>query len=144
MAVHFKFKSAREFDKLDIEGPFITVSSLKDKIIEAKNLGKGADFDLVLTNNQTGEGEHLRPRFLLTVLVILSRVLSSSPWRHWRLSLSSFGLAFSARFVRLISLFVIVQVHAFCVFEFVCIGQQLKSFHHKRPHLICLLCRLSR
>lgn len=59
MAVHFKFKSAREFDKLDIEGPFITVSSLKDKIIEAKNLGKAADFDLVLTNNQTGEGERL-------------------------------------------------------------------------------------
>jgi protein MPE1 len=57
MAVHFKFKSARDFDKVNIEGPFIPVSALKDRIVEAKNLGKVADFDLVLTNAQTGEGK---------------------------------------------------------------------------------------
>ncbi|GAQ80672.1 hypothetical protein KFL_000590250 [Klebsormidium nitens] len=80
MAVHFKFKSAREFDKLDIEGPFITVSSLKDKIIEAKSLGKGADFDLVLTNNQTGE-EYIDEGFLVpkNTSIIVKRVPATRP-----------------------------------------------------------------
>lgn len=60
MALHFKFRSAVEYDSVNIEGHFISVASLKDKIIEAKNLGKGTDFDLLITNAQTGEGMNLR------------------------------------------------------------------------------------
>ncbi|KAJ9556376.1 hypothetical protein OSB04_010990 [Centaurea solstitialis] len=55
MAVHYKFKSAKDFDSISIEGHFITVGNLKDKIFESKKLGKGKDYDLVVINAQTNE-----------------------------------------------------------------------------------------
>lgn len=59
MAVHFKFRSAVEYDSIDIEGPFISIASLKEKIVEHKNLGRATDFDLLITNAQTSEGKIL-------------------------------------------------------------------------------------
>ena len=56
MAVYYKFKSAKDYDSISIDGHFITVASLKEKIFENKHLGKGTDFDLVVTNAQTNEG----------------------------------------------------------------------------------------
>ncbi|BFI08027.1 E3 ubiquitin-protein ligase RBBP6 [Marchantia polymorpha subsp. ruderalis] len=75
MALHFKFRSAVEYDSVNIEGHFISVASLKDKIIEAKNLGKGTDFDLLITNAQTGE-EYSDDAFLVpkNTSVIIKRV----------------------------------------------------------------------
>ncbi|XP_039016661.1 E3 ubiquitin ligase PQT3-like isoform X2 [Hibiscus syriacus] len=55
MAVYYKFKSARDFDSIAMDAPFISVGTLKEKIFESKHLGRGTDFDLVVTNAQTNE-----------------------------------------------------------------------------------------
>ncbi|XP_004299417.1 PREDICTED: E3 ubiquitin-protein ligase RBBP6-like isoform X2 [Fragaria vesca subsp. vesca] len=55
MAVYYKFKSARDYDSIAMDGPFISVGILKEKIFESKHLGRGTDFDLVVTNAQTNE-----------------------------------------------------------------------------------------
>ncbi|KAJ0602830.1 putative transcription factor interactor and regulator CCHC(Zn) family [Helianthus annuus] len=55
MAVYYKFKSAKDYDSIPIDGHFITVASLKEKIYESKQLGRGTDYDLVVTNAQTNE-----------------------------------------------------------------------------------------
>ncbi|CAM6098735.1 unnamed protein product [Calypogeia fissa] len=75
MSIHFKFRSAVEYDSVNIEGHFVSVINLKDKIIEAKNLGKGTDFDLLITNAQTGE-EYTDDAFLVpkNTSVIIKRV----------------------------------------------------------------------
>lgn len=56
MAVYYKFKSARDYDSIPMDGPFISVGTLKEKIFESKHLGRGKDFDLLVTNAQTNEG----------------------------------------------------------------------------------------
>ncbi|XP_027335778.1 E3 ubiquitin ligase PQT3-like isoform X2 [Abrus precatorius] len=58
MAVYYKFKSARDYDSIPMDGPFISVGTLKEKIFESKHLGRGTDFDLVVTNAQTNEEYH--------------------------------------------------------------------------------------
>ncbi|KAH9777164.1 E3 ubiquitin ligase PQT3-like [Citrus sinensis] len=55
MAVYYKFKSARDYDSIPMDGPFISVGTLKEKIFESKHLGRGKDFDLLVTNAQTNE-----------------------------------------------------------------------------------------
>ncbi|XP_062200293.1 E3 ubiquitin ligase PARAQUAT TOLERANCE 3-like isoform X2 [Phragmites australis] len=55
MAVYYKFKSARDYDSIPIEGQFISVANLKERIFESKHLGRGADFDLMISNAQTDE-----------------------------------------------------------------------------------------
>ncbi|GLJ17719.1 hypothetical protein SUGI_0309190 [Cryptomeria japonica] len=55
MAVYYKFKSAKDYDSVPIEGQFISVAILKEKIFESKHLGRGTDFDLVISNAQTNE-----------------------------------------------------------------------------------------
>ncbi|KAJ4796701.1 hypothetical protein LUZ62_047947 [Rhynchospora pubera] len=55
MSVYFKFKSAKEFNSLPIEGQFISIGNLKERIFESKHLGRGNDFDLVVSNAQTNE-----------------------------------------------------------------------------------------
>ncbi|KAL2642125.1 hypothetical protein R1flu_009712 [Riccia fluitans] len=78
MALHFKFRSAVEYDSVNIDGHFISVAALKEKIIEAKNLGKGTDFDLLITNAQTGE-EYSDDAFLVpkNTSVIIKRVAAT-------------------------------------------------------------------
>jgi E3 ubiquitin-protein ligase RBBP6 len=56
MAIRFKFRSAVEFDSVQIEGNGIRISALKERILQQKNLGKGPNLDLVITNAETGEG----------------------------------------------------------------------------------------
>nr|XP_043628323.1 E3 ubiquitin ligase PARAQUAT TOLERANCE 3-like isoform X2 [Erigeron canadensis] len=55
MAVYYKFKSAKDYDSVPIDGHYITVASLKEKIYESKQLGRGTDYDLVVTNPQNDE-----------------------------------------------------------------------------------------
>lgn len=55
MAVYYKFKSAKDFDSVPIDGHFISVANLKEKIFETKHLGRGTDFDLMVSNAQTNE-----------------------------------------------------------------------------------------
>lgn len=56
MAVYYKFKSAKDYDSVAIDGHFISVGYLKEKVFESKQLSRGTDFDLVITNAQTDEG----------------------------------------------------------------------------------------
>uniref|UniRef100_K3X144 Uncharacterized protein n=1 Tax=Globisporangium ultimum (strain ATCC 200006 / CBS 805.95 / DAOM BR144) TaxID=431595 RepID=K3X144_GLOUD len=55
MSIHFKFKSAKEFDTVTFPGTVIRVLDLKKAIIEKKKLNKGLDFDLVITDAQNGK-----------------------------------------------------------------------------------------
>jgi len=55
MSVYYKFKSARDFDSILIDGHFISVASLKERIFESKHLGRGTDFDLMVSNAQSNE-----------------------------------------------------------------------------------------
>ncbi|KAF6162721.1 hypothetical protein GIB67_028990 [Kingdonia uniflora] len=64
MAVYYKFKSAKDFDSINIEGHFISVLNLKEKIFESKHLGRGTDFDLMVSNAQTDE-EYLDEEMLI-------------------------------------------------------------------------------
>ena len=58
MAVRFKFRSSLSFDTVDIEGrPSISIRDLKSKIIRFKNLNLFQDFDLVLSDALTGQGQ---------------------------------------------------------------------------------------
>ena len=56
MSIHYKFKSAIAYDTITFDGPYISVTELKKNIFEQKKLGKATDFDLQITNAQTGEG----------------------------------------------------------------------------------------
>ncbi|KAL4339322.1 hypothetical protein GQ457_08G026410 [Hibiscus cannabinus] len=75
MAVYYKFKSARDFDSIAMDGPFISVGTLKERIFESKQLGRGKDFDLVVTNAQTNE-EYLDEAILIpkNTSVLIRRV----------------------------------------------------------------------
>jgi hypothetical protein len=59
--VQFKFKSANEFDTLWFDGEGISLNDLKARILEQKKMvpvgrgGKIADFDLAISNAQTGD-----------------------------------------------------------------------------------------
>lgn len=57
MSVHYKFKSALDYDTISFDGLHISVADLKKEIIQKKKLGKTQDFDLQITNAQTKEGE---------------------------------------------------------------------------------------
>lgn len=65
MAVYYKFKSAKDYDSILIDGHFITLTNLKQQIFENKHLGRGTDFDLLVTNAQTGEGLFFTTIFLV-------------------------------------------------------------------------------
>ena len=58
MAIHFKFKSAKQYDSIDIGGDLssLSVLDLKNAISLKKGL-LGQDYDLVLANAQTEEGK---------------------------------------------------------------------------------------
>ncbi|XP_074268931.1 E3 ubiquitin ligase PQT3-like [Silene latifolia] len=75
MAVYYKFKSAKDYDSITIDGHFITVANLKERIFESKHLGRGTDFDLVVTNAQTNE-EYLDEAMLIpkNTSVLIRRV----------------------------------------------------------------------
>jgi len=60
MAIHFKFKSAKQYDSVDIGAGLTSISvfDLKNAIGVQKGL-IGQDYELVLTNAQTEEGKCL-------------------------------------------------------------------------------------
>ena len=59
MAVYYKFKSERDYYSIPVDVPFISVGTLKRKIFLTK-IGKGKDYDILVTNAQTNEGGFLR------------------------------------------------------------------------------------
>ena len=58
MAVHYKFKSAKDYDTIQFEGSVISVGDLKQRIIEQKKLDKAKDFDLKFSNVESKEGKN--------------------------------------------------------------------------------------
>ncbi|KAK7086675.1 hypothetical protein SK128_025024, partial [Halocaridina rubra] len=55
MSVHYKFKSAVEYDTLPVDGLNISLADLKEAIILQKRLGKSQPYDLQITNAETKE-----------------------------------------------------------------------------------------
>lgn len=56
MSVHYKFKSALDFETISFDGLHISVADFKKEVINKKKLGKTQDFDLQITNAQTKQG----------------------------------------------------------------------------------------
>lgn len=59
MSVHYKFKSALDYDTVSFDGLHISVSDLKKAIFHQERIGKNMNFDLQITNAQTKEGLYL-------------------------------------------------------------------------------------
>jgi hypothetical protein len=78
MAIHFKFKSEKDFTTLPIEGNFISVGNLKLAIVEQQMVGRTADFDLAISNAQTAEGSI--PLYRVCVLTICRLQGRSRPY----------------------------------------------------------------
>lgn len=74
MAIYYKFKSAKAYDTISMDGPFISVGFLKEKIYETKHLGSGKDLDIVISNAQTNEGLSSSFIYLSHVFCSLSNV----------------------------------------------------------------------
>lgn len=68
MSVHYKFKSALEYDTVTFDGLHISVKDLKNAIIQQKRIGKNTDFDLQVTNAQTKESMLIKSKSKLKVL----------------------------------------------------------------------------
>ncbi|XP_024525023.1 E3 ubiquitin ligase PARAQUAT TOLERANCE 3 isoform X1 [Selaginella moellendorffii] len=65
MAVHYKFKSAKDFDSVPIDEHCISIGKLKEKILLKLKLGNASsDFDLVVSKPDTDE-EYLDEEFML-------------------------------------------------------------------------------
>mmetsp|Transcript_35799 Transcript_35799/g.113128 ORF Transcript_35799/g.113128 Transcript_35799/m.113128 type:complete len:462 (-) Transcript_35799:45-1430(-) len=79
-SVHFKFKSALNYDTVSFDGVFISVSELKKSIADKKHLPKGSEAELVVCDAQTNE-EYSDDGFLLpkNTSVIVRRVPGLKP-----------------------------------------------------------------
>jgi hypothetical protein len=56
MAVYYRYKSERDFDSIDINVPFISIGSFKQRIFESARYGWVKDFDFAVINAHTNEG----------------------------------------------------------------------------------------
>jgi hypothetical protein len=82
-AVHFKFKSSRDFETIAFENDFISIADLKVAIVERKRLNCGEGFDLDIKDAQTGESKF--PRSCCSArshftFVISVAILQGSTW----------------------------------------------------------------
>ena len=57
-SVFFRFKSSKEPTRVAFDGTGISVFELKREIITMNKLGDGTDFDLIISTEDTNEGEH--------------------------------------------------------------------------------------
>ncbi|GBP41990.1 E3 ubiquitin-protein ligase RBBP6 [Eumeta japonica] len=85
MSVHYKFKSALDYDTVTFDGLHISVGDLKAAISQQKRIGKTSDFDLQITNAQTKEvytdDTTLIPKN--TSLLVARIPLSQQPKKQW-------------------------------------------------------------
>lgn len=56
-SVFFRFKSQKEPSRITFDGTGISVFELKRDIITTNKLGDGSDFELVISAEDTNEGE---------------------------------------------------------------------------------------
>ncbi|RWS16066.1 E3 ubiquitin-protein ligase RBBP6-like protein [Dinothrombium tinctorium] len=84
MSVHYKFKTCLNYDKVTFDGVHISVGDLKKAIMQQKKIGKSADFDLQITNQQTKEvydnDDLLIPK---NTTVIVARIPVTGSKKHW-------------------------------------------------------------
>uniref|UniRef100_A0A7S1PHR6 DWNN domain-containing protein n=1 Tax=Percolomonas cosmopolitus TaxID=63605 RepID=A0A7S1PHR6_9EUKA len=73
-SIFYKFKSARDYDTIPLDGPFMTCSKLKQSIMLQKNLAKSADFDLKVEDVQTRREYHENSKIQANTSVLISRV----------------------------------------------------------------------
>lgn len=57
-SVFFRFKSQKEPSRITFDGTGISVFELKRDIITANKLGDGSDFELVVSDEDTKEGQY--------------------------------------------------------------------------------------
>ena len=57
MSVHYKFKTAVDFDTIRFDGLQISLADLKTQIYQHKKLTKTTEFNLQVKNAQTDEGK---------------------------------------------------------------------------------------
>lgn len=57
--IHYKFKSAKDYDTFNFDGAGVPVWELKSEIITAKKLGKSNDYELIISNAQNQQGIQL-------------------------------------------------------------------------------------
>ncbi|KAI5651867.1 DWNN domain-containing protein [Phthorimaea operculella] len=85
MSVHYKFKSALDYDTVTFDGLHISVGDLKAAISQQKRIGKTSDFDLQITNAQTKEvyvdDQTLIPKN--TSLLVARVPLAQQPKKQW-------------------------------------------------------------
>lgn len=55
--IFYKFRSAKDYDSYTFEGAGVPVWELKNEIVQQKHLERSTDFDLLISNAQTGEGK---------------------------------------------------------------------------------------
>ena len=56
-SVFFRFKSQKEPSRVTFDGTGISVFELKREIISQNKLGDGADFELIITSEDSNEGK---------------------------------------------------------------------------------------
>ena len=76
--IHYKFRSALEYDTITFDGLSISLADLKHSIITQKKFGKSTDFDLEVTNAQTKES-----KWLIVKYYIQDAFYSSSSHSSW-------------------------------------------------------------
>lgn len=66
-AIFYRFKSQKEFSRISFDGSHmgLTVFDIKRDIIQTEKLGSGADFDLRISNADSGNG-----MFTTTILIM--------------------------------------------------------------------------
>ena len=60
-SVFFRFKSQKEPSRVAFDGTGISVFELKREIILMNDLGNGTEFELVISSEDTDEGESRHP-----------------------------------------------------------------------------------
>ncbi|XP_059471341.1 E3 ubiquitin-protein ligase RBBP6 [Neocloeon triangulifer] len=85
MSVHYKFKSALDFDTVTFDGLHISVGEFKKSVCHQKRFGKTTDFDLQVTNAQTKEvyGDDLTLIPKNTSLIVARVPLTAHQKRIW-------------------------------------------------------------
>ncbi|PSS17571.1 E3 ubiquitin-protein like [Actinidia chinensis var. chinensis] len=79
MSIRFKFRSAVNFDSVDIEGrPSISVGDLRSKIVRHKNLNICQDFNLIFSDAITGHEYNENFQIPIGSSVIIKRVPARS------------------------------------------------------------------
>eukprot|EP00639_Heterosigma_akashiwo_P004412 CAMPEP_0194569300 /NCGR_PEP_ID=MMETSP0292-20121207/7072_1 /TAXON_ID=39354 /ORGANISM="Heterosigma akashiwo, Strain CCMP2393" /LENGTH=194 /DNA_ID=CAMNT_0039419525 /DNA_START=231 /DNA_END=816 /DNA_ORIENTATION=- len=56
--IRFKFKAAKDFEVISFNGMGLRVFDLKRRVVEKRQMNKGLDFELQVTNANTSEGEN--------------------------------------------------------------------------------------